>query len=117
MDAHEMTVELVRLSRNIDAGLTALRQSSQEYAIAERDYRKAKAEAWVAAADFDGLAAAREAHVNAQTADQRYLRDLADGARRVALEAVRARQAQMSALQSLMNAHRSEAELARTGPR
>jgi hypothetical protein len=49
--------------------------------------------------------------------DLRHRRDLADGQRLAALEACRSRRTQLSALQSLLAAHKSEADFARTGPR
>lgn len=51
-----------------------------------------------------------------ELADARRVRDLAEGMRQAGLEAVRSRRAQISALQSLLSADRSEMEIARTGP-
>ena len=116
--------EMQRLSRLIDAGIEALREQSRTLAEAERTYRKAKAEAWVKV-PRDGTddktqrnwtAGRREAWVDAETADQPYERDVADGMRQAALEAVRARRTQISALQTLLNAEAEEAKLVRTGP-
>jgi hypothetical protein len=59
----------------------------------------------------------RAALVDADTADLRYARDVAEGIRRAALESVRARSQQISMYQTLVNAHKSEADFARTGPR
>ena len=114
--------EATRLSGLLDAGISQLRAASRATAAAERDYRKAKAVAWIEcprdeAGSKDWTAARREAWVDAETADLRYVRDLAEGDRHAATEAVRARRTQVSMLQSLMNAHRAEAEFARTGPR
>lgn len=106
--------EIAKYSRLIDQGIAALRDQAMEMAQAEREYRKAKALAYVQLTE--GTAAAREAAVQGMTADLRYQRDLADGLRQAALEAVRSRRTQISALQSLLNAHKSEAEFARTGP-
>ena len=114
MNAAQLTDELLRLSRLLDSGLQALRDQAQEYAEAEHDYRKAKAEAWLSAPE--GTVPEREAHVGGSTAAQRRRRDLADGMRQAALEAVRSRRAQISALQSLMAALRAEIDMLRTGP-
>jgi hypothetical protein len=103
-----------RLSRLLDRGLDALRDSARDYADAEQEYRKAKAQAWVSVPE--GTVPERQAKVDAATAGLRHARDLADGMRQAALEAVRSRRAQISALQSLLNAHRAEAEFARTAP-
>lgn len=108
-------IETVRvLSRQLDAGLDVLRSAPQDVAEAERQYRKAKAIAWV---KVEGTAAERGALVDAETADLRYARDVAEGMRRAALESVRARSTQISMWQTLLNAHKAEADFDRTGPR
>jgi hypothetical protein len=121
----ELTAEAFRLSGLIDQGVTALREQSKALATAERNYRRSKAEAWVRCpndphdrkgGDREWTAARREAWVDAECADLRYERDLAEGMRQAALEAVRARRAQLSALQSILAAERAEAEFARVGP-
>ena len=120
MDLREAQEEAQRLSRLIDDGIRALREQSQVLAARERDYRRGKAEAWVRCPrDSDPRArnwsaGRREAWVDAETADLRYERDVADGMRSAALEAVRARRAQLSALQTLLNAHAEEAKFVRT---
>lgn len=107
----EMMTEARRLSGLIDAGVRALHESAQQVAHAEHAYRKAKAAAWLT---VDGeLAKDREAQVDAVTADLRRDRDLAEGGRLAALEALRSRRTQLSALQSLLAATRSEMEMAR----
>ena len=112
----DFTDEAVRLSGLLDSGLTALREQARAVADAEAAYRKGKAEAWVGTATEDLLAKEREAQVDAATADLRRTRDLAEARARAALESVRSRRTQISALQSLLAAHRSEAEFARTAP-
>jgi len=114
MDLNEAAKEMRRLSGMLDAGLETLRTAPADLAKAEAEYRKARARAWVE--HTDGTAREREAIVDASTATLRYERDIAEGLRRAALESVRARQTQISALQSLLNAYRSEAEFVRTGP-
>jgi hypothetical protein len=114
MNLPEAVEEVRRLSRLLDAGLDVLRSSAEETASAEREYRKGKALAWVHRTD--GTAAERVALVDADTADLRYTRDVAEGIRRAALESVRARSTQVSMWQTLLNAHRAEAEFTRTRP-
>lgn len=114
MNLHDVPEEMARLSRLLDQGLTALRDQARELADAEHDYRLAKAQAWMAAPA--GTVPEREAWVNGETAKARSRRDLADGLRGAAVEAVRSRRTQVSALQSLLAAHREEAAFARTGP-
>jgi hypothetical protein len=108
---------MMRLSRLIDQGITALRDQARDLAEAERDYRAAKARAWVEVVGAlpDATVAQREAWAQGVTKDQRFKRDLADGLRVAALEAVRSRRTQLSAWQSWLAAERAEAEFARTG--
>lgn len=110
----EAVEEVRRLSRQLDAGLDVLRGSAEDVAQAEQTYRKAKSLKWVQASE--GTAAQRAAWVDGETADLRYARDLAEGMRRAALESVRARATQISAVQSILNAYREEAAFARTAP-
>lgn len=122
MTPDEMGVEMRRLSDLIDRGVTALREQSEKLAAAEHDYRQAKAEAWITVErrtfdDEKRLAAEIEAEVNGRCAEHRQARDLAEGMRQAALESLRSRRTQLSALQSLLAAHREEAGFARTEPR
>lgn len=118
---NEIHQEMMRLSRLIGEGINEMRNQAQAYAEAEHAYRLAKSKAWMEAPrELDGLkvtAGEREAWVDAKTADERKVRDIADGLRQTALEAVRSRRTQLSALQSYLAAERAEAEFARTGPR
>lgn len=113
--------EFRRLSNLLDSGLAELRAQAHAYAECEAEYRRAKSHAWVDAPTSEErskwTAAEREAWVNAETADLRQARDIAEGMRHAALEAVRSRRAQISALQSLLAAERAETEFAATGPR
>lgn len=113
MTVAEIVEEARRLSRLLNEGLDVLRETAQTTAEAEREYRKARAQSWV---EVEGTAAHREAQVDALTADLRFERDVQEGLRRAALESVRARAQQISLLQSVLAAHRSEADFARTGP-
>ena len=119
MNLSEAFAEATRLSRLIDAGIDALREQSKQLAAAEQAYRKAKAEAWVrvprdsTTGERNWTAGRRESWVDAETADLRYVRDVAEGMRSAALEAVRARRTQVSVLQSLLNAEREEAAFVR----
>lgn len=119
----EAAAEVRRLSALVDDALDDLRTLANDVAHAEHAYRAAKARAWAETAGMRDtstgkplLAAHREALVQSTTADARLGRDLADGLRQAALEAVRSRRAQLSALQSLLAADRAEVELARTAP-
>ena len=110
-DLETLTAEAWRLSQLLDKGLAALREAGVAYAEAEHQYRSAKAMAYLETES--GTVAEREAHVYAIMGEHRRTRDLADGQKVAALEAVRSRRAQLSALQTLIAAHRAEVELAR----
>lgn len=112
MNAAELSQKANALVRKAAEADAQLRERVEEAAESERLYRKARAEAWVMT---DGTAKEREDKVNARTADARFRRDLAEGMRRADLELVRRRQTEMSMFQTLVNAHRAEAEFARTG--
>jgi len=113
MDEHRpILLDVRRISDLIDDALRDLRDASRAYADAEHAYRQAKARAWLAA---KGTVPERESMVELRCGDLRYARDLADGSRSAAVESVRSRRAQLSALQSLLAASRAEAEFARTG--
>lgn len=114
MNLEEAEAAVRTLSKQLDAGLEVLRNTAETVAEAEREYRKAKSLAWF---HVEGTAAEKAAHVDAETADLRFERDVQEGLRRAAIESVRARSTQISMYQSLLNAHRSEADFARTGPR
>lgn len=108
-----------RLAQLIEEALHELRGQAIAYASAERNYRKAKARAWVMAPrQHEGAkitAGEREAWVDGETAELREARDVADGLRQAALEAVRSHRGQVSALQTALNAHQEDQKFARTG--
>ena len=113
MNLPELAAEARRLSERIDAGVRELAKQADAEAQAEHAYRKARAVAWQT---VEGTAKEREDAVDAVTADQRLARDVARGARQASLEALRSRRQQLSMVQTLAAACRSEAELLRFGP-
>lgn len=121
LDLSEAAEEMRRLSDLLDKGLEALRRLAVESSAAERDYRKQKAAVWLETPRSRGgdkiTAVEREAMVNAETADARYVRDLAVDMKSAAMESVRSRRSQLSGLQSLLAAERAEAEFVRTASR
>lgn len=120
--------EMRRLEDLIEAGLRALKRYAAESAAAEATYRKAKAQAWVTTPRVRTIQVSgrsveekltafdRQAQVEGETADLRYLRDLARDMRQAALEAVRCRRAELSSWQSLLAAEKEEFGMARFGP-
>lgn len=114
MTTQEATEELKSLSRQLHGALDWLRDTADDSADKERQYRKARALAWVE--NSEGTAGFREAQVDSQTADLRYERDLAEKLERAAIEKIRAVRQEVSAWQTLLAAHRSEAEFSARGP-
>lgn len=110
----QLLEEMLRLSRLIDRGVSALAQAGRDLATSEHDYRKAVSESWARAPE--GTVPEREAWVKGDCASLRLERDLAEAERVAALEAVRSRRTQLSALQTVANAVRAEAEMAKYGP-
>ena len=115
MDLETLTAEAMRLSSLLDKGIAALTSAGIAYAEAEHAYRERRAMAYLETES--GTVAEREAHTYAVVGDYRYRRDLADATKSAALEAVRSRRTQLSAVQSLLAAHKAEADFARVGPR
>ena len=113
-DLADLVVEMRRLSRLIDGGIEMMRDQAQRAAQAERDYRKAVAVGWLEAPE--GTVGAREAWVRGETADLRYARDLAEGMKRAADVAVRARTTQVSAWQTAVNAEQAAMKFAQLVP-
>ena len=101
------------LSDRIDEGVKHLSRSAGNAADAERAYRLRKAQAWLTVRE--GTVPERQAQVDAVCADERHARDIAEGERLAALEALRSRRQQASLLQSISAAYRAEAEHSRYG--
>lgn len=113
MPAQDYADEMRRLSANLDSALSLLEDQARKLADAEAEYRKLKAKCWVQAPE--GTVPERQAWVDAECADARHARDVAEGLRQAALESVRSRRTQISAIQSLLAGDREEAAFTRTG--
>ena len=111
----DLAAEVRRLSGLLDKALAVLRKAGEEHANREHDYRLARGVAWAETAGLGMVVPEREASVDSVTAERRRDRDLAAALEKSALEAVRARRQQLSALQSLMAGWREEAAFGRTG--
>ena len=111
MTLDELAAEARRLSELIDRGIATLRDASKQYADAEHEYRFAYAKAYL---ESSGTVGEREAQVYVEVGALRRDRDHADGIRTAAVEAVRSRRTQLSAVQSLLAAQKAEAEFVRT---
>jgi hypothetical protein len=110
-ERHEIGRQARDLRALLGNGLAVFRDQSVAVAEAERDYRKAKAEAWARRAG-EGLAGERAAQVDADTADLRFARDLADAQSRAARLAVQVRLAELDFLRSEYSALRTDMRLA-----
>ncbi len=113
MNAADLNVQLLEAADRLRASLADLEQRSKDYAQAERAYRMQKATAYLATT---GTVGEREAYIEKAINDWRYERDLADGLKLSALEAVRGNRGVLSAVQTLANLYREEASFDRTGP-
>jgi hypothetical protein len=113
IDLPTLMDEAERLSSLLDKGVQALRDAAVSVAKAEHEYRRAHAEAYLSTS---GTVGERDAQAYLMIDDKRFQRDVAENAKLAALEALRSRRAQLSAVQSLLTAHKAEADFARTGP-
>jgi hypothetical protein len=114
VDVTSLHAEAERLSQLLDNGIGVLKAASEEFALAEHDYRKAKAVAYLR---HTGTVAEREASSEAEVGPLRLARDLASGKVETAREAVRSRRSQVGLVSALLASHRAEAEFARVQPR
>lgn len=114
MTLDELVDEMRRLSGLLDDGLGYLRRVSAEWASSEDRYRCARARALLESA---GTVSERGARADLATSKERRQAHLDDAMKQAALENVRARRVQVSALQSVLAAYRSEAEFIARGPR
>lgn len=117
MNLSEMAERGRGLSKSLNGALDEHRVQAVNAADAEHVYRRTRAERWAQAKGLEMRSAKeRQDWVDAQSADQRRDRDMAQALAQSALEVIRSRRAQMSLLQSEMAAHKSEAEFSRTAP-
>ncbi len=112
MNSADLNTQLLGAAERLRESLADLEQRSVDYAVAERNYRRAKATAYLATS---GTVAEREAHAETAINELRYERDMADGLKVSALEAVRSNRGVLSAVQTLANLYREEASFDRTG--
>lgn len=113
MDAVTLNRQLLDAADKLRESLGQLEARTIRYAQAERNYRRDKATAYLSTT---GTVAEREAHAENAINESRYERDMAEGLKVSALEAVRANRGVLSAVQTLANLYREEASFDRTGP-
>lgn len=113
---------MLATSRELDEAQQQLRNAGIQEATTANDYRKAEATAMLSLAGMnapDGkrlAVAEKEARAELAVGDLHLKKDLSEVWHRAMQESVRNKRQQLSALQSIANAVRSEAELLRTGP-
>lgn len=108
--AYDAAVELTRLMGLTDEAIEELYRASKTWAEEENHYRENKAKAYLQAT---GTVPERQAQADLACTESRYTAHLADAMRQAALENVRARRAQLQALQTLVAGLRTEMQLAR----
>ncbi len=108
-----MVDRMIQASHALDESQAELETRVRQRANAEADYRKAKANAYLATS---GTVGEREAHVDKTVATERYAAHLAEGLAQSALEAVRNRRTQLSVLQTVAGAIKEEMRFERTSP-
>lgn len=113
MTITELHEELWNRIQQLDQALAFLRKVSGEWSEADTAYRKKKAEVFLTSKGTDGQ---RKMRAEAECAELMEDAHTKDGLKQAALEAVRSRRSQISAIQSLVGGYRAEAEFARTGP-
>jgi len=109
----DLQEQILAYAQMLDEALAFLRGQTVKYADSDNAYRLAHARAYLAS---DGPVNERKATADLATDKERHAAHLAEGMRQAALEAVRSRRAQLSALQTLANSYRAEAEFVRTAP-
>ena len=98
----------------VDKAITYLPKAAREFADADNEYRKAKSLAYLA--QKQGTVEERKALVDKVCELERLRAHLAEAQWKAALQAVKARTAQLSARQSILNAVRQEMKFEQTKP-
>jgi hypothetical protein len=106
--------EMGRLSITLDEALSELRKRAVKAAELDTEYKKRMAECYLLAAG--DTVKEREAHATIETAKLALDARIAAALERSAIEAVRSKRQQLSALQTIASAHKAEAEFTRTAP-
>jgi hypothetical protein len=110
LTAAELNSRMIAISQQVDDALTEYREASERWVGADRTARIARAREYLKA---DGKTVAeREAQVEIRCDIETWEEHRLDALRNAAREALRARQAQLSAAQSLAAALREELKFA-----
>lgn len=116
-ELRELNKQLLAAIRDLDEALAELRAQAASFANAEREYRRSWAVALLSTdgRNADERAARAEQHrfATGDLSDIRYQRDLAEGLKGAASQAVKAKTQVISAIQSLSAAMREELHFAK----
>lgn len=113
MTAADFSAQILHYCRLLDKGVIAHHKAQLEAAEAETDFKREAAAAFLVA---EGPVAEREARAEEKVTKLRYEYLVKAALAKSALEALRARQSQLSALQTVAGAYKEEARLGRTRP-
>ncbi len=113
MNAHDLNTQLLDAVERLRASQDDLEQRVVAAAKSEKQYRMAKATAYLASS---GTVNEREARAENAINELRFERDMAEGLKMSALEAVRGNRTVVSAVQTLAGLYKEEAAFGRTGP-
>lgn len=112
MNAADLNRQLLDAVKVLRESMDDLERRAVDYARGEKEYRKAKAIAYLAS---HGTVAEREARAEDAINELRYRRDLAEGLRKSGIEAVQSNRAVVSAIQTIARLYTEEAAFDRTG--
>ena len=113
MNTHDLNTQLLDAVERLRKSQDELEQRVVLFAQGEKAYRAAKATAYLSTT---GTVAEREARAENAINELRYVRDMAEGLKMSALEAVRGNRTVVSAVQTLAGLYKEEAAFGRTGP-
>lgn len=109
-----LNADLQSTSKELLTECDELARTARDYAVKENAYRLAKANAMLAA---EGTVDVKKAQVDRVTERERLESHIAEGILDATRERVRSLRAVLSALQTIANSHKVEADFDRTGPR
>ena len=106
--------DLQATSKELLVQCDELAKTARDYAVKENAYRLAKANAYIRS---EGTVDARKAQVDKICEHERLDSHIAEGVLDATRERVRSLRAVLSALQTIANGYKAEADFDRTGPR
>lgn len=105
--------KVYQIIEDLDSALLELKEAGYDAAVADNDMRRAKAQAFLKGVGSN--ATARESSTDHLWQDARLTSSIAENRREVALEVVRSYRQKLSAIQSVLSAMKSEADVVKYG--